>query len=1010
MADGSSAEGASSSDVNAESSESTVEVNVKTLDSQIYTFRVNKNIPVSLFKEKIAMAIGVPVGQQRLIFRGKVLKDNHLLSEYHLEDGHTLHLVARQPIQSETLPGTGSGETGGNHDNRGNDSTPGAPRNRVGQISHSVVLGTFNIGDQGEGIVPDLTRIIGAVLNSVGVGNVATSGGASNTPTSANVAGPPSQGVGAEATQGNAGGRSQTGSQVPHGQAFPNVPFQSLHQSLPFPFLGAGAVPSLQTVIPDSLTTLTEFMNRMELALSHNGYQSRPSVNVGDPPGSAIPSSNARGLPAPEVLSTIIRRAQQLLSGPTGAALSNIAGRIEREGGTTDPVTRGQIQAEAMQVGVAMQHLGALLLELGRTILTLRMGQSPAESVVNAGPAVYISPSGPNPIMVQPFPLQSSSLFGASSAAAQASAGISGSIGAADMPRNISIHIHAGTAVAPGISSVGSRSTTGEAAHVGQHPNQAQASVNGTGSVNLGPMHVLPPRNVVAAVPGRSPSDAAGHVLSVFYPLQTRSQQTNPNHTASGQGSNPSVTNGTRPNIGSSVSQPTSQSISPSAVITQVQMRVGSVDGSTQGQLENSAVQGSSIRSSIGGEQNQLLGDMGVDGAGQTGVVVDSALPYNSGASNVGHQPQPSGCQLSNIEDNRVTSSLIQTSSVSSPGDSIEADSSKSSSENNTGTFASENAPSSSQSQEPSEGGKTVPLGLGSGGLQPKRRSKQVKMQGRDGEMSCTTPVNRDEQSIARGQQVLQSLLSRGSDISRTDSNANTNSNGLSVQLPPVFRQIMGSLPLGGQGNNGQIDPASMMSQLLQSPALNSLLEGVSEQAGIESPTGLRSIMEQLAQSPAVSNTLNQIARDVEGQSHNLGNMLLGSGRDPGGIDFSRMFQQLMPVVSQAFGQGSILHAPSHAVESEPPPQRNADRQGRDDRADIDLQEAVERIEGHDSPVDLFRTVVQNAGRLYGENASADLVEEICSNSTLANEFMEMLQRDIRRRLHSESNSSSDRS
>lgn len=41
-------------------------------------------IPVSLFKEKIANDIGVPVGQQRLIFRGKVLKDEHLLSEYRI--------------------------------------------------------------------------------------------------------------------------------------------------------------------------------------------------------------------------------------------------------------------------------------------------------------------------------------------------------------------------------------------------------------------------------------------------------------------------------------------------------------------------------------------------------------------------------------------------------------------------------------------------------------------------------------------------------------------------------------------------------------------------------------------------------------------------------------------------------------------------------------------------------------------------------------------------------------
>lgn len=41
----------------------------------------------------------------------------------------------------------------------GNDGGSAASRNRVGQISHSVVLGTFNVGEQGEGIVPDLTRV-----------------------------------------------------------------------------------------------------------------------------------------------------------------------------------------------------------------------------------------------------------------------------------------------------------------------------------------------------------------------------------------------------------------------------------------------------------------------------------------------------------------------------------------------------------------------------------------------------------------------------------------------------------------------------------------------------------------------------------------------------------------------------------------------------------------------------------------------------------------------------------
>ncbi|WJX83858.1 hypothetical protein P8452_66485 [Trifolium repens] len=92
---------------------------------------------------------------------------------------------------------------------------------------------------------------------------------------------------------------------------------------------------------------------------------------------------------------------QRLLSGQAISALSHIAGRMEREGTSADLGIRGQIQSESAQIGIAMHHLGALLLELGRTMLTLRMGRSSAESVVNVGPAVYISPSGLNPIMVQ---------------------------------------------------------------------------------------------------------------------------------------------------------------------------------------------------------------------------------------------------------------------------------------------------------------------------------------------------------------------------------------------------------------------------------------------------------------------------------------------------------------------------------------------------------------------------------------------------------------------------------
>ncbi|GMP81811.1 hypothetical protein CsSME_00036395 [Camellia sinensis var. sinensis] len=169
MADQHSVEASSMSDVGGESSESMVELNIKTLDSQIYSFQVDKNMPVSLFKEKIASQIGLPVGQQRLIFRGKVLKDDHLLSEYRILP---LHM---QPSESQP-PSISSGETSADNANRGHNANAAGPHNRIGQISQSVVLGTLNVGEQGEGIVPDLTRVIGAVLNSIGIGSQTATG------------------------------------------------------------------------------------------------------------------------------------------------------------------------------------------------------------------------------------------------------------------------------------------------------------------------------------------------------------------------------------------------------------------------------------------------------------------------------------------------------------------------------------------------------------------------------------------------------------------------------------------------------------------------------------------------------------------------------------------------------------------------------------------------------------------------------------------------------------------
>ena len=50
---------------------------------------------MSALKAVIEEATGVPAARQRLICRGRVLKDTQRLAELRVEDGDTLHMVWR---------------------------------------------------------------------------------------------------------------------------------------------------------------------------------------------------------------------------------------------------------------------------------------------------------------------------------------------------------------------------------------------------------------------------------------------------------------------------------------------------------------------------------------------------------------------------------------------------------------------------------------------------------------------------------------------------------------------------------------------------------------------------------------------------------------------------------------------------------------------------------------------------------------------------------------------------
>lgn len=156
-------------------------------------------------------------------------------------------------------------------------------------------------------------------------------------------------------------------------------------------------------------------------------------------------------------------------------------------------------------------------------------------------------------------------------------------------------------------------------------------------------------------------------------------------------------------------------------------------------------------------------------------------------------------------------------------------------------------------------------------------------------------------------------------------------------QLAGAGGTVIPSAPVEGLSTGDRDDTANVMSQVLSSPAMDGLLAGVSRQTGVGSPDVLRNMLGQLTQNPVMMNTVNQIAQQMEGQD--FGSMFgdLGSNQG-GGIDLSRMFQQMMPIVSQALGGGSAFpqptafSQPATALEHEAPPTNSSTRLSRDEK------------------------------------------------------------------------------
>ncbi|XP_044165336.1 large proline-rich protein BAG6-like [Acropora millepora] len=142
-----------------------MKISVKTLDSQTKNFTVSETFKVKEFKEYIASEVNIPADKQRLIFRGKVLQDDKLLSEYGA-NGCVIHLVERKPQ-------TGGGSS---QDGPGSSSSSSTGHSHDGSLGPNIVMGAFSMPVD---VVGATQQIVQSLVNQLGVdsaqANISTS-------------------------------------------------------------------------------------------------------------------------------------------------------------------------------------------------------------------------------------------------------------------------------------------------------------------------------------------------------------------------------------------------------------------------------------------------------------------------------------------------------------------------------------------------------------------------------------------------------------------------------------------------------------------------------------------------------------------------------------------------------------------------------------------------------------------------------------------------------------------
>uniref|UniRef100_A0A087XXQ0 Si:dkey-32e23.4 n=1 Tax=Poecilia formosa TaxID=48698 RepID=A0A087XXQ0_POEFO len=86
---------------------------VKPLQGKECSVQVTEDEKVSTVKELVSERLNIPANQQRLLYKGKALADEHRLSDYSIGPEAKLNLVIRPVGERAAAPGMAGGAQGG---------------------------------------------------------------------------------------------------------------------------------------------------------------------------------------------------------------------------------------------------------------------------------------------------------------------------------------------------------------------------------------------------------------------------------------------------------------------------------------------------------------------------------------------------------------------------------------------------------------------------------------------------------------------------------------------------------------------------------------------------------------------------------------------------------------------------------------------------------------------------------------------------------------------------------